>query len=208
MPQFASDERGPKRQGVVGGYLSQELRPSIQVHRVRFVRLAVLALPAAEDTVRAEVDQPTIPLTCDSSQPMGQEGVDGDRPDDALRFGTLLDDADAVDDHGRTDVPDDALQRLDVRRVDAVQNPARLEERQLPERRILPRLAQRAPGVGEAVAEDLKHLVAEHAAPARGCAAANTMPTGDRFAERPGALAFLGAIGRPNWRPERAAPGG
>ena len=121
---------------------------------------------AAEDTVRAEVDHPSAPLTGEFGQLVGEQGVDRDTWDRGGRFLPLLDDSDAVDDEGGLQTPQVLPERCQIHRIHVANDPPLAEEVNLPIERYIEGSENRAGSSRVACKQGLVHLVSQHSVPA------------------------------------------
>ena len=140
--------------------LAQELRSPVHVGRIRDVALAVVAGPAREHAIGAEVNQPGAYVLAQVAQLMREQRVDLNRERRRLRVRALLDEPDAIDDGLGRDGLDHVRNAVEVAHVDVADRVALREQLELTIGGDGP--AQRDADVVSG-AEALQQLVAQHA---------------------------------------------
>src|SRR5439155_16262632 len=148
----------PDRQNAGSGDLAEQLRASVEIDRVRRVLLDVLAAPAGEDAVGAEMDETRARVSAELREEMREERIDRDAEHRIGRVRPLLDDADRIHDDVWPRPRDRVGDRVELKGIDAGDRlgPA-VERREIGDGRAEGRERHRLRG------EQLAKLVAEHA---------------------------------------------
>src|SRR5882762_5942554 len=108
MLQLATDERRSQSDCILTRDLTEMLRNAVQIPCIGIVLLGIATLGAAENTVRAEVNNPTSPFLHNCSNLMWQQGVKGYARNGLLSLSPLLNRSNAIHNNLRTELAKDS----------------------------------------------------------------------------------------------------
>ena len=137
----------------------EQLRPPVQVPGVGRRGLGVVALPAGEDAVGAQVYEPRARRARELREAVREERVDLDARERVFGRRVLLDYADAVDDRVGSRRGEGARDRVEVLRRDAAYRARRVEQ---PRVRVSARVAAKGHVSVKARRESLPEFMPQH----------------------------------------------
>ena len=184
LAQLATNDRRAQGECVRYADLAQELGASVEILRVRHVFLGVIAAPAAEHAVGTEMDDPPVPRRGGRRESVGQQGIDRKAGDREAGLIALLDDTDTVDDDLGTQHSQATCEAVQIHDVDALDHQLGDVVADPAVERLRKRPADRADRAGISAAENLEHLVPEHALAAQHHDAAHARATFSRAPAR------------------------